>query len=61
MKDDFEIKDLRDDNDRDDWKKDLNAWSEQNLDDDDWDDDDWDEDEDYEDHWEDEDDDAIDL
>ena len=40
MKDDFEIKDLRDDDDRDDWKKDLNAWSEQNLDDDDWDDDD---------------------
>ena len=25
MKDDFEIKDLRDDDDRDDWKKDLNA------------------------------------
>lgn len=61
MKDDFEIKDLRDDDDRDDWKKDLNAWSEQNLDDDDWDDDDWDEDDDYEEYWEDEDDDDIDF
>ena len=25
MKDDFEIKDLRDDDDRDDWKKDMNV------------------------------------
>ena len=63
MKDDFEIKDLKDD-DREDWKKDLDLWYKQHGkeaildDDDDWDDD-WDEDD--EDYWEDEDDDDLEV
>ena len=63
MKDDFEIKDLKDD-DREDWKKDLDLWYKQHGkeaildDDDDWDDD-WDEDD--EDYWEDDDDDDLEV
>lgn len=61
MKDDFEIKDLNED-DRDGWKKDLDAWYEKNGKDESWDDDDdWDDEEDYEDYWDDEEEEDIDF
>lgn len=60
MKDDFEIKDLRDDEKRDDWKKDLESFHDRQVNDvsldDDWDD------EDYDEYWDDDfDDDDDDL